>query len=467
MAFKNRIRLPFYLSKPQFPMERSVFRKADGTSKTLSVVVRNTVQGLTDYLPEDWHRKLAIALAHDNVDIEGDRYNTGVVLNGDYQIDWQEFLNYPVAQSGFELEITPFNATNSNCMTCSAATQLNLQDDTFPGVYGDGEAGSANVFENDEICCYPPLAEIVYINNTFLASASIGDEGSFEFESNPVVSTQSNVKIATYRVTCEDGSFDEADIYASFNGSGGESCCQPYGISFDNVINVIYWQADCNPDNGFVWDFRTAANPGVVISSGSSLPAQRNINLPGPVAANPGDYIFTIYSDCGGSQSTTTIFNFNIPAPASECYGFDANYSAVSGPASATFSYMNCAGDIVNVVVGRFSVVRVCAAVSTGITPVYWTSNQPDSYFTPMAPCGSTPAIEGNYDVSSTELSVCSSPIGIIAYSSAPFGPGITLYSDPGLTTPISAGYSFIKDGGGNIYTLSSGTIGLPTGNSC
>src|SRR6187549_2999416 len=143
MPYRNRIRLPIMFCKPQFPMERNTFRLADGSSKVLSVVIRNTYEGKTDQLPEDWHRKLVIALAHDEVSIENERLLSNVTLNGDYGIDWQDFLQYPIAQANFQVQVTPFNATNSNCQTCEEMSQVVCVDDTTDEVW---EEGSTNQF---------------------------------------------------------------------------------------------------------------------------------------------------------------------------------------------------------------------------------------------------------------------------------------------------------------------------------
>lgn len=388
MPFKNRIRLPFYLSKPQFPMERSVFRKANGETKVLSVVVRSTYQGETDYLPADWHRKLAIALAHDQVTIEGDKYIGNVALDGDYQIDWQEFLDYPAAKSTFQIQVTPFNATNSNCVSCSQISQLSLEDDTVPGEIGDGGEAEINVFDNDSICCYPPVAELVYVNESFIENANITNEGIFSFNAINPVPSESNVKIATYRVTCEDGSYDEADVYASFNGSGEATCCQPSGLDYNEELNLISWLTSCEPSGGFNYDFRLASNPGVPIFSGNVAGDIIGINVPPEIIEAPGDYIFTIYADCGATQSDTSTLNFTIESPAGECYGFDAGYNAVTGPANAIFSYMNCAGDVVNTSVARFTTKRVCALVDESNNPVFWSADQPSTTFVPASACG-------------------------------------------------------------------------------
>lgn len=53
-------------------------------------------------------------------------------------------------------------------------------------------------------------------------------------------------------------------------------------------------------------------------------------------------------------------------------------------------------------------------------------------------------------------------------YSSSPFASGVTMYTDIGLTTPIT-GFSYISDSSGNIYQLNSltGIVGIDTGSDC
>jgi hypothetical protein len=89
---------------------------------------------------------------------------------------------------------------------------------------------------------------------------------------------------------------------------------------------------------------------------------------------------------------------------------------------------------------------------------------------TPTAtPTNTPPVISDNYNLSLTEGEVCISPVGLLLYSNAVFGPGVTLYTDPGLTTPVT-GYNFITLGtGGSIFNIdsSTGLVGSATGNSC
>src|SRR5688500_4747561 len=97
MAFTNRVRLPFKLHKPQFVETREDYRKANGETKTLSVVIRKVYEGVTDDMSEKLHERLKIALAHDNVVVEGDRYVGVITQEADYQIEWSDFLSRPIA----------------------------------------------------------------------------------------------------------------------------------------------------------------------------------------------------------------------------------------------------------------------------------------------------------------------------------------------------------------------------------
>src|SRR5687768_3265995 len=98
MAFRNRVRLPIKLHKPQFVEESDKYRKANGASVVLSVVIRKIYEGQTDSLPEKLHERLKIALRHDTVIIEGDKYAGAIVQDGSYDIEWIDFLSKPIAQ---------------------------------------------------------------------------------------------------------------------------------------------------------------------------------------------------------------------------------------------------------------------------------------------------------------------------------------------------------------------------------
>lgn len=117
--FYNTIRLPFYLSEPQYPVKRNVFVKSDGTRKKLSARIENSYELIVGWMPKDWHEKLIVALEHDTVMI--DNINSGLpqyskfTQEKEYKIDWLRFLNYPTAPASGQLMLTPYLNVNSNC----------------------------------------------------------------------------------------------------------------------------------------------------------------------------------------------------------------------------------------------------------------------------------------------------------------------------------------------------------------
>jgi hypothetical protein len=213
MAFHQRARIPFYLTRPQFPEERNVFRLANGRTKVQSVIIRKVWEGETDWLPKEIHERLKVALAHDTVTIEGYYYLTGVgvVAEAEYSIEWQTtMLDYPLAKAAFKAEVTPYDVTNDNCQSCEEATQLALEDDTITGLYdslAEGSTTEYNVFANDSICCSPITAEIVTINSLYVDSATIdAASGIVEIILHATTPSGTNVNLLTYRVTCPNGS---------------------------------------------------------------------------------------------------------------------------------------------------------------------------------------------------------------------------------------------------------------------
>lgn len=115
----NQIRLPFYFKEPQFPTKRTVFTLSNGMQKKLSARMEKEWIAETDYMPKEWHEKLAIALEHDNVRVTNTNANLSnvlIMMDANYEIDWQHFLNYPTAPAKFKAKQIPYNIINSNCL---------------------------------------------------------------------------------------------------------------------------------------------------------------------------------------------------------------------------------------------------------------------------------------------------------------------------------------------------------------
>lgn len=296
MAFKNRIRLPITLAKTQFPVERNVFRLANGARKVLSVVISKTVQGTTDQLPEDWHRKLLIALSHDDVTIEDNRLLTGIVLESDYSIEWQDFLNYPLAQAKFTVNVTPFDATNSNCQSCEEVTQLTVVDDDIAETWSEGTTHTwDNVLANDSICCFPYTVELVSFNSYYFASVTLSDSGQLDATLNPVVPTASNVLVATYRVSCPNGAYDEANIFVDVISGTGVPCEPVTYLSSESAGSNSLSFAWLSSVGNYGWTIATAAAPGTILQSGTTTNEFKLVTGLLPSTS----YIFTVWAICG------------------------------------------------------------------------------------------------------------------------------------------------------------------------
>lgn len=389
--FKNRVRLPIFFSKPQFPVEKTTFRKADGSTKVLSTIIRNTYEGKTDQLPEDWHRKLIIALSHNDVSIESERLLSNIVMTGDYAIDWQDFLNYPLGQSLFTVDVTPFDATNSNCQTCSEMTQISLVDDTTDEVW---EEGTTHDFpdvltDNDEICCNPYTIELITFNYLYFSSVTISADGVLTatvIDPAPVVD---DVWIARYRVTCANGQYDEANVYGNITGSDVDFCYPPLGgdgtlvvIDISNTSVQIVLDAihePIAPGTQWLWELYFTSDLGTLLQSGTMVYPTVDVILTGLV---PGiSYTFIVKTDCGGGNYSTNVTQlFTITALSGPtCGRFMVTYIPAEDPAPQSISYMDCAGVIQNQELAFAQETQICMLIISGEeTPLYFVASSTD-----------------------------------------------------------------------------------------
>jgi hypothetical protein len=118
-GFVNRVCLPLRLKEPQFPQEQKVYEKRDGRRKLLSASISKEWEVETDYLSEGMHEKLIVALAHDNIYINGRL----LTKTGNYSIDYGSILErdgieYMKASCKVSANVTH---RNSNCGNSCAA----------------------------------------------------------------------------------------------------------------------------------------------------------------------------------------------------------------------------------------------------------------------------------------------------------------------------------------------------------
>lgn len=472
MAFSNRVRLPFKITRPQFPEERNVFRKANGAVKVLSATVRKTYEGETDFFPEKWHQRLKIALAHDTVLYEGEKYAGAITADGEYTISWPP-MDYPTGKAEFGVQVTPFDATNSNCRSLEEVTQVVLQDDDL-GTLEEGTTHSYNVADNDSICCFPALFEIMSYNSDYVnGTPTISNLGELNFTLKAPLIAANGLKLFTYRVTCPNGGYDEADVYANIDGSE-EGCLAPTNLQ--NVgstpTSLSYtWSAPASiPVGGYGWDIRTQAAPGVVLQSGTVGVLTKTVT---GLVANTA-YIFNVWSICAEEISNViSILASTIPV-STNCGSYQITFNDGTGiPGNSTsVTIRECSGNVRNRLMFNMTSLIVCAQETAPGAPVQIVGGAGVN-ITYLGECGTGAVGDQIFIlVAPTEGGVCGGGIQA-AYLNPAYGGVITtgavLYINPSMTAPV-VGYSFVADSmSGIIFILNSatGVVGTPTGNTC
>lgn len=368
------------LHSAQFVEDRNVFRKANGVTKTIFVVIRKTYEVETDYLPEILHQRLKIALAHDEVSWEGDRYLGGVAQDGDYTIQWPDgVLHYPTAKAECKVQVTPFDATNSNCQTCEEASQLSLVDDTITGIYGELQEDTDYTWplaDNDLICCYPAVFSLVSYNSTYLTSATINAAtGVISITTGTDLMSANGLLIATYRVTCPNGGYDDADVYADIEGTNVDSCAGPSNAEA-TLINTedITFEWD-SPGVGlftYYWELYESSTPvGTPVQTGTlTMTGDTSILLSG--LTSDTDYYFQIRRTCPDSDSIFAGVLAHTVPETDTCGQYDVAYDDGTGDPSHSLSvqYRDCNLNIQLVLVFNNSSVIICAGQTSPGVPV-------------------------------------------------------------------------------------------------
>lgn len=370
MAFKNRIRLPFYLTRPQFPREANVFRRADGSTKVQSVIIKKVFEGETDNLPKEIHERLIIALSHDEVTVEGRFLLSGVSLDGDYDIDWNKFLDYPLAKAAFKAQVTPFNYSNDNCKTCEEVSQVVCVDDNI-GTVNEDETITVHVLANDSICCKPVVISLVTYNTDYLDSCVIsGDDIIIHTKASLPDAT--NVILVTYRAQCPNGSYDEANVIGDIDGSL-PSCLAPTNLV---VTDTQAQQASFDWDSitgavGYDWNLYKLVDLITIIDSGSTVPSGLTITGLEPNTT----YRLFLRTDCGGGSASNYVYvDFTTNAATNE---FCGQYSATNNTLFLLkfVTYMDCNNNIQTIGLLPHETRIFCALQSSPGVPINITTS--------------------------------------------------------------------------------------------
>lgn len=368
MPFKNRVRIPIELTRPQYVEEFNKYRLANGTSKTQSVIIRKVYQGNTDWLSEALHEKIKIALAHDTVYIEGEKYAGVVTQEGSYDIKWLEKSPYPTAPAEFKAEVSGFDATNSNCETCEEAIQVACVDDDL-GSINEGGTSIFDVSENDSICCYPVEFSIRYYNADVVDSAIISNAGVTTITLKTPLQSYNNLKIASYRAQCGSGQYDDADIYTDIVGSL-ISCFAPVELGAFFLTNMgvtLLWTPGQPYYSGsYHYQLYDLANLGIIVHEGDTTDPSIIFNDLEPSS----DYIFYVKSVCSLEVEsnyievsfTTLATDMSGPGTGNpNCGRYKVEYNWPGGPGIQTITYTKCDGTEGNLSFVNGIPVYICA----------------------------------------------------------------------------------------------------------
>ena len=381
MSFSNRIRLPFMLHKPQFLEDSERYRKANGETVTLSVVVRKVYEGLTDRLPERLHERLKIALVHDRVQVEGDKYVGLVTQEGDYQIDWQDFLSHPLAQAKFKAEVTPFNATNSNCGTCEEMVQIVANDDDV-GTVSEGDLLNVNVLANDSICCNPVNISILTFDSAYVSSVVINANNTLSIQLKDPAPSANGAILLTYRAQCDNGQYDEANVIANINGSVA-SCLAPTGLVASDITDssvTISWDAAVGVF-GYEWVLYKAPDFVNPIVSGGDTGSDNTETITGLEQSTA--YRIYLRTICGNLIDGLTYSNYiyadfttseAIEDPA--CGWYTITNDRLSGV--TTITYLDCIGDYQTIYLSPLQSIDICSLQGTPGNPTYFSADDPE-----------------------------------------------------------------------------------------
>lgn len=324
MPFLNRIRLPFHLSKPQFPADEEIYVKSNGSRVVLKSIISKELQGATDYFPAKIHERLAVALRHDIVNIESEKYTGSVKANGAYEIDWIDFLDYPVAPASFKVFEEDFVARSNRCEVCVELNSLTLQDDYIEEFMDEGTQNQVNVVANDSICCDSPVFSIFTYDTDYIDTISISQDGVVTFTLKSNVPSVTNKDLFTYKVVCGDVE-DTAVVSGNVLGTLSSPCPAPSNLVLTEVdpssnpveINASWSASVPPPADGYSWTLHSySGSSEVLISFGTTAATSVNINS----LSYGVTYRFRVKAVCDAEapdESATLLADITVPTPPS------------------------------------------------------------------------------------------------------------------------------------------------------
>jgi hypothetical protein len=106
-----------YASNPAFDIEQKTYVRSNGERTKVFARLAKKYKFVTDFLPEEIHQKLVVALNHDTVLIAtSTNYQLECTFENEYNQDFPSIMQgMNVWPADFQVYETPFNEINNNC----------------------------------------------------------------------------------------------------------------------------------------------------------------------------------------------------------------------------------------------------------------------------------------------------------------------------------------------------------------
>ncbi len=313
----NRVRLPIFFSKPQYPDSETVYVYSDGRRKVLNSVTSKELIVDTEYFPEHIHEAIKIAISQDNKKAISNNYTGNFIKNGNYAIDWID--NLCKATASFKVITSPFNVRNNNCGTCTGSNFecpniINLQSST---------SASSN----------PNLVSFMFSFNPLPSSKVTGVTVRYRITGTPNYTEVISSSLNNFAIDLNPGTYDFifaaqgndcVPVFTPITQVVGSqvipgSCGTPTNLQVTDVtllqINVQWNRVLPIPANGYDWVLKTATNTTIAFQNGYNAPGNpvfltvTDLNL-----SSNTEYIFSVRSHCDGNEYSSAITtNFLTP----------------------------------------------------------------------------------------------------------------------------------------------------------
>lgn len=344
----NKIRIPMYLTKPQYKDDVSVYIKSDGSRKIHKAVISKQYECLTAELSDATHEKINVALNHDNVIVESNNYTGGLRKDGEYAIDWIDYLDEQLAQASFKAYTTPYNARNNNCEVCETLPLFPPWEDCPPpeiecaqinSLFGDNGGNDALWETYISACTYSinpipgnnQIVDIYYREGgtsgafTFVGTITFSSSGAVLSTPNPFVISSLPGTWLSVQIKAVNQCGGDDYLVTRNNPFIFQPCGLPSNLTIisinPSIVTPGYFDVSASwnrvlptPAAGYDWELQTNPASPSPIDSGNTTNPGGTIFLTIESVPDGGSWALKVRSNCGDGNSSLWIStNFTTP----------------------------------------------------------------------------------------------------------------------------------------------------------